>query len=73
MNICIDYITAADRLGTSLDAKRASAIGYLRAEGKYIVDEGCAFKPTPAAKTDVRKTWAKARLRAKACQLREAA
>jgi hypothetical protein len=67
MNPCIDYITSADRLGISLAAKRSSAIGYLRSVGKYIVDEGCAFKPTSAAKTDVRKTFARARLRNKVC------
>jgi hypothetical protein len=73
MNPCIDYITSADRLGTSLAAKRASAVGYLRSVGKYITDEHCTFRPTSAATTDVRKTIAKARLRNKVCELREAA
>jgi hypothetical protein len=73
MNPCIDYITSSDRLGTSLAAKRSSAIGYLRSQNKYIVDQGCAFKPTSAAKTDVRKTFARARLRNKSCGLQQAA
>lgn len=53
----IDYATPADRIGTSLDAKRARAIAYLRSRGKYIVDADCNFRPTSAADTDIRRTW----------------
>lgn len=52
----LDYATPADRLGTSLDAKRARAVGYLRSRGKYIVDADCNFVPTNAANTDVGRT-----------------
>ena len=52
----IDYITPADRLGTSLQAKRAAAIAYLRSRGKYIVDADCNWRPTNAANTDVQRT-----------------
>lgn len=54
----IDHQTAAGRIGaaTSLEAKRAAAVEYLRLRGKYIVDPGCGFVPTGAASTDVRKT-----------------
>lgn len=52
----IDYISAADRLGTSLQAKRAAAIAYLRSRGKYIVDADCNWRPTNAANTDVQRT-----------------
>jgi hypothetical protein len=51
-----DYMTSADRLGTSLQAKRAAAIGYLRSRGKYIVDADCNWRPTNAANTDVQRT-----------------
>lgn len=57
----IDYATPADRLGTSLDAKRARSIAILRARGKYIADLGCAFVPRSAATTDVRLTWAESK------------
>lgn len=56
----IDYATPADRLGTSLEAKRAQAIAYLRSRGKYIADQGCTFVPTPAAHTDVQATMVNA-------------
>jgi len=52
----IDHMTPADRLGTSIEAKRAAAVAYLRSRGKYIVDPGCAWTPTNAANTDVRRT-----------------
>jgi hypothetical protein len=52
----IDYITPADRLGTSLAAKRTSAIAYLRARGKYLLDEDCNWTPTCAKATDIRQT-----------------
>lgn len=52
----IDYATPADRLGTSLAAKRAAAIAYLRSRGKYIVDPECNWRPTSAAATDVQRT-----------------
>jgi hypothetical protein len=58
MNICIDYATAADRLGTSLAAKRANAVAYLRYRRKYIADEGCKWRPTPARATDIERTFA---------------
>jgi hypothetical protein len=53
----VDYMTPADRLGTSLAAKRSAAIAYLRGRGKYIADIGCNFVPTNAANTDVRLTF----------------
>jgi hypothetical protein len=52
----IDHATPADRLGTSIGAKRAAAIAYLRGRGKYIVDAGCNWTPTNAAGTDVGRT-----------------
>jgi hypothetical protein len=52
----IDYCTPADRLGTSLAAKRFSAIAYLRARGKYLLDENCNWRPTCAKATDIRQT-----------------
>ena len=52
----IDYATPADRLGTSLAAKRQRAINYLRYRGKYIADQSCTWRPTPARATDVQKT-----------------
>ena len=58
----IDYITPADRLGTSLQAKRAAAIAYLRSRGKYIVDADCNWRPTNAASTDVRRTMVSAQV-----------
>jgi hypothetical protein len=60
MKACLDHATAADRLGTSLEAKRAAAISYLRSRGKYIVDADCNFVPTNAAKTDVKRTMVQA-------------
>jgi hypothetical protein len=60
MKPCLDHATAADRLGTSLAAKRAAAIAYLRSRGKYIVDADCNFVPTNAAKTDVKRTMVQA-------------
>jgi hypothetical protein len=60
MKPCLDHATAADRLGTSLEAKRAAAISYLRSRGKYIGDADCNFVPTNAAKTDVKRTMVQA-------------
>jgi hypothetical protein len=60
MKACLDHATAADRLGTSLEAKRAAAISYLRSRNKYIVDEGCNFRPTNAANTNVQRTMVQA-------------
>jgi hypothetical protein len=57
----IDHYTPADRLGTSLTAKRAAAIAYLRSRNKYLLDEGCNFLPTCAKATDVRQTIREAR------------
>jgi hypothetical protein len=37
------------------DEKVAAAIAYLRSRDKYLLD-GCKWVPTPAEKTDVRKT-----------------
>ena len=56
----LDHATSADRLGTSLDAKRARAVGYLRARGKYLLDPGTQWRPTPAVDTDVSATMARA-------------
>jgi hypothetical protein len=39
------------------DEKVAAAIAYLRSRDKYLLD-GCVWVPTPAGKTDVRKTIA---------------
>jgi len=61
MKPCLDHATAADRLGTSLEAKRAAAIAYLRSRGKYILDANCNFVPTNAAKTDVKRTMVNAK------------
>jgi hypothetical protein len=61
MKPCLDHVTPADRIGTSLAAKRAAAIAYLRSRNKYIVDEGCNFVPTNAAKTDVKRTMVNAK------------
>ena len=54
----IDYVTPAMRLAaaTSLEAKRAAAIAYLRSRGKYILDKDCNFRPTRSTHTDVRRT-----------------
>jgi hypothetical protein len=60
MKPCLDHATAADRLGTSLEAKRAAAIAYLRSRGKYIIDESCNFRPTRSTHTDVRRTMVQA-------------
>ena len=57
----IDHYTPADRLGTSLAAKRAAAIAYLRSRNKYLLDEDCNFLPTCAKATDVRQTIKDAR------------
>jgi len=35
----------------------AKALQYLRSRHKYIGDEGCKFKPTSAAATDIAKTF----------------
>jgi hypothetical protein len=51
-----DYATPADRLGTSLAAKRSAAIAYLRSRGKYIVDADCNWRPTKPEATDVQRT-----------------
>jgi hypothetical protein len=56
MKPCLDHATPADRLGTSLEAKRAAAIAYLRSRGKYILDENCNFRPTNTTNTDVQRT-----------------
>jgi hypothetical protein len=56
MSPCLDHATPADRLGTSLEAKRAAAIRYLRSRGKYIVDADCNWRPTKPEATDVQQT-----------------
>jgi hypothetical protein len=58
----IDYATPADRLGTSLAAKRAAAVAYLRSRGKCILDHDCNWTPTSAANTDVRRTMVQVRV-----------
>lgn len=57
-----DYVTPAERLAaaTSLEAKRRASIAHLRSIGRYLLDQDCKWRPTPACKTDVRKTWAEA-------------
>lgn len=60
-----DYQTAASVIeaATSLEAKRQASIAHLRSIGRYLVDPGCKWRPTPACKTDVARTWAEARKR----------
>jgi hypothetical protein len=58
----IDHATPADRLGTSIGAKRAAAIAYLRGRGKRIIDAGCNWTPTNAANTDVKRTIVQAEI-----------
>jgi hypothetical protein len=62
MTPCLDHATRADRLGTSLEAKRAAAIAYLRSRGKYVFDRDCEFKPTRSTHTDVRRTFVQAQV-----------
>jgi hypothetical protein len=57
----IDYATPADRLGTSLEVKRARANAYLDANGLSVLRHG--FRPTKACNTDVRQTQENARRR----------
>jgi hypothetical protein len=57
----IEQAQSLNHGGTSLEDKRARAIAYLRSRGKYIVEQGCSWKPTSAAATDVRQTIHKAR------------
>lgn len=54
MTPCRDHVTAADRLGTSLDAKRAAAWAYLNERGISVLRHG--FVPTTAVNTDVQRT-----------------
>jgi hypothetical protein len=54
----IDYATPADRLGTSLDAKRAAAWAYLNERGISVLRHG--FVPTSAVNTDVQATIVRA-------------
>ena len=54
----IDYATPADRLGTSLEAKRARANAYLDARGISVLRHG--FVPTKACNTDVQRTIVRA-------------
>ena len=42
------------------EEKVTAAIAYLRSRDKYLLD-GCAWVPTPAEKTDVKKTIAEYR------------
>lgn len=42
--------------------KRDEAIAYLRSRKKYIIDPGCKFVPTNAARTDVAETIRKYRM-----------
>jgi hypothetical protein len=46
-----------------LEAKRLESISFLRGINKYIADTGCKWRPRPAAKTDVAKTWDEAKRR----------
>ena len=54
----IDYVTPADRLGTSLEAKRARANAYLDERGISVLRHG--FVPTKACATDVKRTMVRA-------------
>jgi hypothetical protein len=54
----IDYITPADRLGTSLAAKRARANAYLDDRHISVLRHG--FTPTPAHATDIVSTIVRA-------------
>jgi hypothetical protein len=40
----------------AMEQAKAKAVEYLRWRGIYIL-ESTSFRPTPAAGTDVRKTW----------------
>ena len=57
----IDYVTPADRIGTSIAAKLARANAYLDANKLSVLRHG--FRPRPAVTTDVRATWARAQKR----------
>lgn len=41
----VDHVIHSDQ---RTDSRLQTAIAYLRARGKYVVDPGCTFKPTPA-------------------------
>lgn len=56
-----DTTATSTQPGTSIEAKRELAIAYLRSRGKYIVEQGCKWRPTSAAATDIRHTINKAR------------
>jgi hypothetical protein len=58
----IDHATPADRLGISIDAKRAAAWRYLNEHSLSVLRHG--FTPTKAGDTDVSRTMALARRRA---------
>jgi hypothetical protein len=58
----IDYATPADRLGTSIEAKRAAAWRYLTKHSLSVLYHG--FRPTKACSTDIKRTIEHARQRA---------
>jgi hypothetical protein len=62
MTDCLDHMTAADRIGTSLGAKRARAWAYLNENQLSVLKHG--FCPTRACDTDVTATWARRSRRA---------
>ena len=73
MTPCLDHMTPADRLGTSLVAKRAQAIAYLRSRRKYILDRDTEWRPTRSTHTDVRRTIVQARVEIIAAECAQAA
>lgn len=54
----IDYVSPAERLGTTLEAKRARANAYLNERGISVLRHG--FVPTTAVNTDVQATIVRA-------------
>jgi hypothetical protein len=53
-----DYVSADDRTGRSLNAKRASAVMVLKAIGKHRADPTCKWEPRCSKLTDIRLTFA---------------
>jgi hypothetical protein len=46
-----------------LEAKRLEAIDLLKKINKHLIDPTCTWKPRPAAKTCVAKTWSEVKRR----------
>ena len=54
----IDYVSPAERLGITLEAKRARANAYLNERGISVLRHG--FVPTKSVNTDVQATIVRA-------------